>query len=281
MIYEHLLLPTSTSSPALDAHRTTSIDYHDYEASSTTSPTTTPSKPTHPILSIRTLDPTKPFHNPAPTSLRTTYTIRCDRFRARTMRTTYTLLSNPGLHPSILLANRQTHAEAAPLLYAAHTFDFATHVEAIAAFLGDLTPASRERVRSLALVKRGLPYDREFDRLEWAAACRYIQANLRIVRLDLGVVAGKPGQDGWEGIVELRKEAFQGMAEGREMGWGGEGMEWVGQLAGIRGLRELRVRAIVEHCPPPMSERMAFWVAFSKSVEGGFGEFVRGIMVEA
>jgi len=42
------------------------------------------------------------------------------------------------------------------------------------------------------------------------------------------------------------------------------------QLTAARGVKDVRVRAIVEVCPPPRSEAMAFWVAVSKSVEGGF-----------
>lgn len=39
----------------------------------------------------------------------------------------------------------------------------------------------------------------------------------------------------------------------------------------VRGVKDVGVRAIVEVCPPLRSEVMAFWVAVSKSVEGGFG----------
>jgi len=36
---------------------------------------------------------------------------------------------------------------------------------------------------------------------------------------------------------------------------------------------------VIEHCPPPSSEMMAFWVGVSKSVaEGTFGEWVRELM---
>lgn len=38
----------------------------------------------------------------------------------------------------------------------------------------------------------------------------------------------------------------------------------------VDGVMDVRVRAIAEICPPPRSEAMAFWVAASKSVEGGF-----------
>ena len=51
-------------------------------------------------------------------------------------------------------------------------------------------------------------------------------------------------------------------------------------MMAIKGLEDLRVKALVEHCARPESEKQAFWVAFSKSVEeGGFGEWIRGFMV--
>ena len=49
----------------------------------------------------------------------------------------------------------------------------------------------------------------------------------------------------------------------------------------VEGAKDIRVHAIVEVCPPPRSETMAFWVAVSKSVEGGFWEWAREVMVGA
>lgn len=43
-------------------------------------------------------------------------------------------------------------------------------------------------------------------------------------------------------------------------------------MMAMRGVKDVRVCAIVEVCPPSRGEAMAFWVAVSKSVEGGFGE---------
>lgn len=63
--------------------------------------------------------------------------------------------------------------------------------------------------------------------------------------------------------------------------FGGVDLEWAEQLMEITGLKKLSVKALVEHCPRAVSEKLAFWVAFSKSVEeGGFGEWIRGVMVE-
>ena len=63
--------------------------------------------------------------------------------------------------------------------------------------------------------------------------------------------------------------------------WQSVDLEWVEQLMALRGVKDVRVRAIVEACPLPRSEAMAFWVAVSKSVEGGFWEWVMEVMVGA
>ncbi|KAB2577056.1 hypothetical protein BFW01_g2403 [Lasiodiplodia theobromae] len=136
--------------------------------------------------------------------------------------------------------------------------------------------------------------------------------------LSLGVVAGKPpvvaGTGGWDDVPALAVEHFR-LIQPRRLGsrpssgtvtptdngaaaedasrvlngdllYGlglkaiaGVDFEWVEQLLWLRGLRELHVKAIVEYCPPPVSETMAFWVSFSKSVEGGFKEWIRGVML--
>lgn len=59
-----------------------------------------------------------------------------------------------------------------------------------------------------------------------------------------------------------------------------EEMEWARQLAAVRGLKGVTVRAVMEHCPAPESSAMAFFVGFSRSIEGGFGEWLRGVMVK-
>jgi len=107
---------------------------------------------------------------------------------------------------------------------------------------------------------------------------------MRLQRLELGVVAGKPGESGWDGVREISAEVFAGMRRAkRELAGavGGVDLEWVEQLFEVRGLRRVGVRALVEHCPGAVSEMMAFWIAFSKSVEGGFREWVKSVMVSA
>ncbi|KAF2096977.1 hypothetical protein NA57DRAFT_77227 [Rhizodiscina lignyota] len=326
-IYSYLVLPAQSSSSPYRAGLVVT-DHHDYytasglddpsESESDFSTASRRNGTSLPALEIRVLDPQPPtISHPslrpnANPQLRTTLSIRTSRFRARTMQTTYALARNPGIYAAILATCRQCHAEAAPLLYGAHTFNFSTHVEAIEPFLGDLTPYSRACIRTIGLVKRGLPYEREFDRAEWAGACRYLaspEATLYSLRtLKLGVVAGCPGPQGWDNVRTFSKEDFvfhlgpngkEGTRTPPELQWRDfrgirysigvttveedewRGMEWVGELLAIKGLKNVEIRAIVEHCPPPMSERMEFWVAFSKSVEAGFAEYIQDGLVGA
>jgi hypothetical protein len=86
------------------------------------------------------------------------------------MQTTYTAANNPGIEPAIMATCKLIHAEASEVLYSSYTLDFDTHVEAIGAFLADLTPLAKGFVRSVSLVKRATPYDREFDRCKWGTA---------------------------------------------------------------------------------------------------------------
>ncbi|GAB7356445.1 hypothetical protein MBLNU459_g7214t1 [Dothideomycetes sp. NU459] len=286
-IYELLLIAPARS---LDTIHTTSSarvlstdpDYHEYEylkapsTTNTNSGATRKAKSRRPsiTLKIRIEDPAH-YEQRRATHLRSHFLIRSDRFRARCMRTTYHLLTNPSLEAAILGASARLHAEAAALLYGAYTFDFDTHVEAVVPFLSDLGPLARSRVRSLRLVKRALPYEKDFDRAEWAAACDYLALNLPGLRaLALGIVAGKPGPAGWDGVPPFSKTDLHYMLE-----MGGDGWEWVRDLLGITGLEVLDVEPVVEHCPPPMSMAMARYVRFSASIDGSFAEFLKERMM--
>jgi hypothetical protein len=162
-------------------------------------------------------------------------------------------------------------------------FAFHTNVEAIVPFLQDLTPVARACVRTIGVTKKALPYTKEFDRAEWVSAFSYLSSpenGICLFTLKLDVMGGKPAT-GWEEVKEIEKKDFEVLRRvGRE--WGSDGgvdLKWAEQMMAIKGLRNLDIKAQVEHCPPPRSENMAFFVAFSKSIEEGFSEFVRGEMV--
>ena len=173
-------------------------------------------------------------------------------------------------------ANKQIHAEVAELLYSHYAFDFDNHVEAIVPFMQDLTPFSRSCIKSIRIVKRSLAYEKEFDKCEWTNAMQCLscpEIGLGLQSLDLGIVAGRPGPNGWDEIPAY---------SAREFGWlkDMEGMEWLRDLLEIKGLQALNVDAIVEHCPPVTTSRaMAGYVRFSSSIESGLSEFLQREML--
>lgn len=230
-----------------------------------------------PTLRFRTIDPLR--HDTRlgkieDQHVRTTYSVHCDRFRARCVGTTYHCINNPNLSQSVglLRANRQIHDEVAEMLYGHYAFDFDNHVEAIVPFFQDLTPFSRSCVKSVRVVKRSLAYEKEFDKCEWANAMQCLscpEVGVGLQNLDLGIIAGRPGTGSWDMIPAYSAQQF-GMLKDME------GMEWLRGLLEIKGLQALNVDAIVEHCPPAASSRaMAGYIRFSASIQGGLSEFLR------
>ncbi|KAJ4363244.1 hypothetical protein N0V95_001147 [Ascochyta clinopodiicola] len=231
-------------------------------------------------------------------------------FLTTTTPTTYRVLLSPyTAHlrhtvPSLLSINRQIHAEASKILYSTYTFAFHTSIEAALPFLCDLTPFARSHVKRISITKKALPYTKEFDRAEWESLCAYLAGASRVPAtptpttagaptpaspamflqsLHLNIIAGRP-DNGWAHITAPTAQDYATMMRMKQQ-WGGGSvggmdLEWAEQLMRIRGLRDVSVKALVEHCARPVSEKLAFWVAFSKSVEaGGFGEWIRGEMV--
>jgi hypothetical protein len=225
--------------------------------------------------------------------------------------TTYRVLLSPyTAHlrhtvPSLLHLNRQIHTEAAKVLYSTYTFRFGANIEAAVPFLSDLTPIARSYVRHIQLMKKALPYTKDFDRYEWSHTCGYLATQLQLRSLDLHVVAGlqtpvavaaalqqspssssSSSSDSFkadDGIGTITKEGFETLRhvqKERKRGMHvGVDLEWAEELMQIKGLRKMSVKAVVEHCAVPRSEGMLFWVAFSGSVEEGFREWVCESMV--
>ncbi|KAF2006943.1 hypothetical protein P154DRAFT_454755 [Amniculicola lignicola CBS 123094] len=290
MIYEYLLFPSKR--PASNYSFSVANLLHNHHTYASTDKNSNPF-----TLSVRTIDPYLSPHSRNTWRRRSTYYVRTGPFLTTTHPTTYRILLSPHtahLHltiPSLLPLSRQIHFEASTLLYQTYTFAFHTSIEALTPFLSDLTPLSRSSIRHLTLTKKALPYIKEFDRAEWSSMCTYLadaegRNEMRLHSLRLAVVAGRPGDEGWDTIAPLSATDFDVLHKMQGSGMGvGVGahidLDWAGEMMAIRGLREMQVRALVEHCPAPMSEGMAFWVAFSASVEKGFAEWVTGRMVTA
>lgn len=283
-IYALLLLPRKSTDlhPNRQKVQGSLQDSFDYEKKQRGTDRVLNGDVNNPTLLIRTIEgevynqrygPNKPRGR----HLRKIYGVNA-RFRARFMNTTYHCVNNPRLEDNmgIICANRQIHAEAAELLYSSYTFDFDTHVEAIGAFFSDLTPYARSCIKSVRVVKRALPYDREYDRAEWSNAMRFLSSsssNFNLRRLELGIVAGRPGPNGWDRIATYSAGDIHTLKNT-------DGMHWLQYVLEIKGLQEVDVTAIVEHCPPATnSMAMATFIRFSASVESGFAQYLRGIML--
>lgn len=206
--------------------------------------------------------------------LRNAYKVRSGRFRAECMDVTYNCVNVPDIDTTILRVNKQIHEEAARLLYTSYTFDFDTSTEAVIPFLDDLTPYSRSFIRRMSLVKKAIAYDKDFDRCEWQNMCRYVAKNLQLNDLDLGIVAGKPLQ-GADLVTPIAEADYPCLIATHKK----DEMAWVRDLMEIKGLHRLDIRPCIEHCPPPQSNALMFFVAFSASVSLGFTDYLLKQMI--
>lgn len=233
-------------------------------------------------LRIRTEEPSIYERRKREIRRRSKFRYIVDRMRSRSAESTYCLDRSPGdIHSSILGVNQQIHAEASHILYSEHTFDFGTDIESILPFLQDLTPAALSSMKRMSIVKRSLPYTKDFDRCEWRNACAFVSQKLRLVQLDLYVEGGTPSLANkpalyWKQKSTYSKADFALIARLDDMD---EDMEWMKHVVAIKDLQILNVRALLRHCPIPGSKAMAFFVNFSASIEIGFAEYLRSLMV--
>ena len=240
------------------------------------------SDPKYMILHIRTEEPSIYERCKWEMRRRSSFRYIADRLRSRSAESTYCLDRSPGdIHCSILSVNQQIHAEASHVLYSEHTFDFGKHIECILPFLQDLTPTAFSSIKRLNIAKRSLPYTKDFDRCEWRNACAFVSQNLGLVQLDLFVEVGTPSLANkpalyWKQESTYSKADFALIARLVEMD---EDMEWMKHVVAIKGLQVLNVKALLQHCPVPSSKAMAFFVNFSASIEIGFAEYLRSLMV--
>ena len=141
------------------------------------------------------------------------------------------------------------------VLYSERTFDFSANIESILPFLQDLAPAALSSIRCINIVKRSLPYTKDFDRCEWRNACTFISQNLQLEQLDLYVegcipsLANKPAVS-WEQRSTYSVADFARIAIVDEMD---EEMDWMKQVVAIRVLQVLNVNALLQPTALPNS----------------------------
>ncbi|KAI1386895.1 uncharacterized protein F4822DRAFT_328935 [Hypoxylon trugodes] len=202
--------------------------------------------------------------------IRTRYYMLERSIHRRCFETTYRLESDGvSFCASIMRVNKKIYEETAYLVYGGHTFDFGCHIEAVEPFLSDLTPPSRQLIREIALYKRGSvpPYDN--DRCEWRNVCRFLEDHGSIKKLRLVVQGGRPSAT-WDGPEEFTASDLKLLYDIKH-----ESLDWVGELARVKGIEELEILPDVQYCPPPSSTNMIIFAALSASIERGLTEFLR------
>lgn len=219
-------------------------------------------------LKIRSASPGR--ERDAETGIRTRYYVLDRSLHRRCYKTTYQLeTKTTSFCPALMRVNRQVYAETAWLIYGRHAFDFGSDIEAVEPFLSDLTPASRHLIGEISLYKRGPLPSYENDRSAWRSVCRCLQRNGAIRKLRLVVEGGRPNGT-WEGPKEFSANDIKLLSEIQH-----ESLDWVSELAKVRGIQELEVLPDVHYCPPPNSSSMLIFAAVSASIEKGLAEFLK------
>ena len=205
---------------------------------------------------------------------RTSYRVLGKDLVRQSSPTTYCLTSDAEICTSIMGVNRKIHNETTQLLYGTHSFSFGRDVEAIVPFFSDLTAQTCPLIREMSLVKQGSVYSRDYDRCEWSNLCEFLAENMQLASLKLMVEGGRPNS-GWVGLPEFTVGDFKTMSDIRY-----EPLEWVWELLPIKGIRNLEIKSEIHHCPPTHSNAMAFFAAFSSSIDKGFADYLKGQMVQ-
>lgn len=276
-------------------------------------PFSTPPSPTPPQIAAPFHAPRQDNDNdkpavvpasPPPRRSSTTYHVmeRTSMFHRRCHKTTYHLHQPdpavPAMDVAILAVCRTTYHEGTELLYGRHGFDFDTHIEAVVPFLQDRTPYAATMLRSLSVYKRGpMPcLGVASEKHEWSYLCRFLAsasinnrhhrqddgdglksaggAHHNVKRLRLVVECGRPSQ-AWEGIQELSESDLRLLSL---VGGHTEVLEWIAELAKVKGLETLEVVPDSKYLPQPKSPAMALYAALSASVEHALAPFLRSEM---
>jgi hypothetical protein len=187
--------------------------------------------------------------------------------------TTYYLVNAIEMHTALMRTNRKIYEETAHVLYGNRIFSFGRDIEAIVPFFSDLSKQTRPLIHEISLTKQGSVYARDFDRCEWTTVCEFLKEHMQVGSMNLVVEGGRPSL-GWNGLPKYSIADFKTLCSVRY-----EALDWVWELLSIRGIKNIKVGSEIHHCPPSHSSAMAFFAAFSASIETGFADFLRSELV--
>ncbi|ESZ96430.1 hypothetical protein SBOR_3162 [Sclerotinia borealis F-4128] len=220
------------------------------------------------VFEIRSQNPDV-YANRANHPLRSSYAIDHSLMRQRAL-TTYQLCTDVEMHTSIMSVNRKIYGETTHLLYGNRTFSFYKDIEAIVPFFSDLTPGTRFLVQDISLFKQGFVFCRESNRCEWSNLCEFLRDQMQLRGLRLIVEGGRP-RIGWDESMQYTSAEFKTLSSVAY-----EPLEWALQLLEIKGIQKLDITSEIHTIPPPShSPSMAFFGAFSASIDNGFAEYLR------
>ncbi|PQE34048.1 autophagy-related 3 protein [Rutstroemia sp. NJR-2017a WRK4] len=224
----------------------------------------------HKVFEIRNVQP-EAYAAQSSQHNRSSYSL----MRQRT-KTTYKLCTDVEIHTSIMSVNRKVYEETSHLLYGNRTFSFYKDIEAIIPFFSDLSPRTRPLVQEISLYKQGFVFCRESNRCEWSNICEFLADKMQLRSLKLIVEGGRP-RLGWDDSAQYTLADFITLSRVAY-----EPLEWALQLLEIKGIQKLDISSEIHSIPPPShSAAMAFFGAFSTSIETGFAEFLRREMIAA
>lgn len=181
-------------------------------------------------------------------------------------------------HPSIMAVCRLLHREAAEVLYGNHGFDFNYDLEAVVPFLTDRTEYSRALIRRISVCKGGPFAIRALlsgggSSTTWAHMCQFLaRSNPPLRRLQVVVDAGQPSEP-WEGPQRLSVSDIR-LLKGINIGV----LDWIQDLAEIKGLEELQIVPSRTYMPPPQTTSTIVYAALSASLKEGVGEYLKAEM---
>lgn len=185
--------------------------------------------------------------------------------------TTYCLVpSSSELHPAILSVNWQLREEASHYLYGSHEFQFTHGLEPVIPFLDDMTATTRELIQSITLRKRGMLCVMESsDSPRWDLICQRLQKLPNLKKLRLILEVGLPRND-WEGPQTLAVSDLRLLYSTHH-----ESLQWLRDLAGLKGLEQLEVIADRQPMAQPQTNSMLIFAALSNSIETSLVDFLR------
>ncbi|KAJ4207046.1 hypothetical protein NW759_014044 [Fusarium solani] len=182
---------------------------------------------------------------------------------------TYTRQGSIPIYPAILSVNRMIHEEGSHYLYGRHDFHFGQDLDAVAPFLANRMPSTRDLIRSITLYKQIPTSSIAHDLHDWATICQHLGHLRQLTRLTIIVGCGRP-QKSWDGPQELAVSDLRLLYSTRH-----EVIDWIRELAGLDRIGNLVIAADVQPLAEPNTHAMLVTAAFSASIESSLIQFLR------